>query len=45
MTVAGRKPKPLALHILEGNPSHIDLEKRKNLSLNQLALLQNVQNG
>jgi len=29
--VAGRKPLPTNLHILNGNPSNLDLEKRKKL--------------
>lgn len=28
MAIEGRKPKPLALHILNGNPSHLDLVKK-----------------
>ena len=28
MAIEGRKPKPLALHIINGNPSNLDLEKK-----------------
>ena len=28
MAIKGRKPKPLALHILNGNPSKLDIKKK-----------------
>lgn len=28
MAIEGRKPKPLALHILNGNPSNLDIKKK-----------------
>ena len=28
MTIKGRKPKPTKLHILNGNPSRLDLEEK-----------------